>query len=104
MMRRKAVLWLVALVLAAGCTSIRDGRGPTDICEVHNTIMHEEVVPAPRDNDPLPAEYVEAGLRLFPHAWPKYHPSHGDKVVVYICDECVRAQEEWMRLHPGVVK
>jgi hypothetical protein len=104
MMRKFFAVALLALGLTSGCTDIRDARGPSEYCEVHHTYMQGTVVPAPRDNTPLPPEYVEAGLRLFPHGIPEYHPSSRHKLVIYICDGCVRAQEEWKRLHPGVVK
>jgi hypothetical protein len=104
-MQKVAWLGLLVLGLTAGCAAptIRDGRGPSEICEVHHTIMQEMVVPAPLDNTPLPQAYVADGIRYFPHGTPEFKPSHHDKLVIYICDECVRAQEAWKRAHPGVV-
>jgi hypothetical protein len=104
MMRKIFAVGLLALGLTSGCTDIRDARGPSEYCEVHHTLMQQMIVGAPRDNVPLPAEYVQTGLQFFPHGLPDYHPSSRHKLMIYVCDGCVRAQKEWKRLHPGVVK
>jgi hypothetical protein len=104
MMRKILAVGLLALGLTSGCTDIRDARGSSEFCEVHHTLMQQMIVGAPRDNVPLPQEYVEAGLRFFPHGMPEYHASSRHKLVIYVCPDCVRAQEAWKRLNPGVVK
>ena len=93
---------VLGLIVCAGCdTPIHDARGASELCEVHHTLMRSELVPAPKGNDPLPPDYVQAGLQFFPHAYPVYKPSKHDRLMIFICDDCVRAQMEWRRQHPG---
>ncbi|MDB6016264.1 MAG: hypothetical protein JWR19_753 [Pedosphaera sp.] len=63
--------------------------------------MNSVEVPGPKQSVPLANDYVEAGLRFFPHGYPDYVPSPRDHVVIYICDECVRAQQVWKSQHPN---
>jgi hypothetical protein len=47
-MQRTLILLSLAVGLFAGCTSLRDARGPSEICEVHHAFMHAEEVPGPK--------------------------------------------------------
>ena len=97
------VLGLFAAGVLAGCTSLRDARGPSEICEVHHTFMRSVQVPGPKKGSLLPTEYVAVGVRMFPHCLPDFEPDKRHQVVIYVCDECVRAQRQWKLQHPGVV-
>ena len=102
------------LVSLAGCCSIRDARGPSSVCEVHQVCMKTEVI---RDwgGCVLPTfPYAEARQKRFPHAYPDQLPSPWPwkRERIYICPGCVRAQEEWRKqnaaankpaVHPQVV-
>jgi hypothetical protein len=93
-------LLLGALVLA-GCQSTCDGRGPSDICEIHHTVMHAEIVSNTKHPAPSQA-YLEARARGFVHAKPFYLPPQCDRCLVNICDDCVQAEQMWKQQHPGL--
>ncbi len=44
-------------------------------------------------------DYLEARVKFFPHAYPFLLPETKGKYVVYICDDCVRAEEIWKNRH-----
>jgi hypothetical protein len=93
-----SVLLAMGLVLT-GCYSTCDGRGPSDMCEVHHMIMHAELV----KNRHLPQpdmDYMAARQQMFPHVEPFALPDQCDKCVVYLCEDCVKAEREWKRQHP----
>ena len=91
------------VALLSGCSSpVRDARGQSEICEVHHAFMHAMTLPGPKSSIKLPDEYLAAEFRTFPHCMPDYPPDNRHKVLLYICDDCVRAQRAWKRDHPGV--
>jgi hypothetical protein len=104
MKNMRALLWfgLLAVMLAlTGCANTTcDGRGPSEICGLHHGFMHEEMVSNPH-RPPASQEYLQARSLSFPHSYPFALPDQCDKCMVYICDDCVRAEREWRRQHPG---
>jgi hypothetical protein len=92
---------LMALGLAAtGCHTTCDARGPSEYCEIHHTYMETRLI----INDPHPKpsqEYLEARAQSFIHSYPYFLPDKCEKVVVYVCPDCVRAEQEWRRRHPN---
>lgn len=86
-------------VALTGCkTQVVDCRGPVDVCEIHHTFMRTEVVK--NRHRPLPSqEYVMARAHYFIHAEPFFLPEEAKKCAVYICDDCVRAEEQWKMQH-----
>jgi hypothetical protein len=94
-----SIMLAMGLVLT-GCHSTCDARGPSEECEIHHVLMRTELI----DNDHPPAktiEYVIARQQAFPHTYPFALPDQCNKCVVYICDDCVRAEKEWNRRHPN---
>ena len=99
---------VIAVTLAGltGCCCVRDARGPSSDCEVHRTPMKTEVI---RDWGgcvlPTPP-YAEARQKLFPHAYPDQLPSPWPwkRERIYVCPDCVRAQEEWEKHNPRANK
>jgi hypothetical protein len=89
--------------LFSGCTSVRDARGQSEICEVHHSFMRAVTLPGPKSPIKLPEEYLAAEFKTFPHAMPDYPPDSRHKLILYICDDCVRAQRAWKHGHPGVM-
>lgn len=98
-MYRILTLVLLAVGIFTGCSSVRDARGPSEICEVHHAFMHAVEVPGPKAAVQLDPAYVQAGVRYFPHCYPEYQPDRRHRVVIYLCDECVRLQNDWKRQH-----
>ena len=90
---------LAGILLLAGCTSLRDARGPSEICEVHHTFMRAVEVPGPAGQLAVTRDFVEASNRLFPHAYLDYAPDERHRLVIYVCDECVKAKSDWLRQH-----
>jgi hypothetical protein len=66
---------------------------------VHHTLMRTELVKN-RHLPPQTIEYVMARQQGFPHTEPFALPDQCDKCVVYLCDDCVKAEKEWKRRHP----
>ncbi len=102
-MRKILAAALLTIGLLAGCTSLRDARGPSEICEVHHAFMRSVELPGPKAGVQLPPEYIETGIKTFPHAMPDYLPDSRHRVMLFICDDCVRAQRVWKLQHPGAV-
>ena len=98
---------LLATVLAAGCKSGKtcDARGDMpDQCEIHHRIMRSEKFPNPHRTEPPSQEYLAARYRYFRHAKPILLglPDDCKEVMVYMCDDCVHAEEQWRAAHPGL--
>ena len=101
-MRVIYLLPLLALGLLAGCeTKMMDARGPSDVCEIHHLTMQSTEVEMPKHPLTLPRESQEPQLKQFLHAYPHQLPyrSH-THYVVYICDYCVLAEQQWLQAHP----
>lgn len=101
MLKLRLCLALFAAALLAGCATekVCDARGESEICEIHHAIMETEVVKNKKEW-PMPSQaYLQARARYFRHAYPFLLPSSKDcpKCAVYICAECVRAEQEWKR-------
>ena len=81
----------------SGCCCVRGARGPGSICEVHQTAMRSEVIRAWSGCALAPVSYVEARQKFFPHAYPDQlsSPWPWRRERIYICDECIRAREDW---------
>ncbi len=99
---RVFVASLVALlgIMLAGCQSekVCDARGPDEICEIHHRMMQTVVVE--NEKKPLPSrEYLQARSQGFIHSYPFLLPEGCKKCAVWICEDCVRAEEEWKRNH-----
>jgi hypothetical protein len=83
-MRKILALAALAVGLFTGCTSLRDARGPSELCEVHHALMHTIQVPGPHGTVQLDRAYVEAGIKLFPHCYPDYPPDQRHQLVIYV--------------------
>jgi hypothetical protein len=101
-MRLIYVLLLLTIGLVTGCeTKVLDARGPNDVCEIHHQTMESTEVEMPKHAPPLSREYQEARLKLFLHAVPRQLPYQAHtKYVVFICDYCVLAEQQWLQAHP----
>lgn len=97
---RKILVPLLLAAALAGCAShdVYDARGPSEFCEIHHALMHSEKI-SPPENAMPPQDYLEARVRFFPHAYPFFLPETKGKYMVYICDDCVRAEEIWKSRH-----
>ncbi len=102
-MRNIILLGSFVILTLAGCTSLKDARGPSEICEVHHTYMRSLNVPGPKGQLAVTMEYVEATKKLFPHTYLDYAPDDRHHWVIYVCDDCVRAKAAWERQHPESV-
>src|SRR5665811_1101939 len=92
---------LLAMALAsAGCHTTCDGRGPSEICELHHSMMQTDTVKN-RNRPPPSQEYLQARVQSFRHSYPYVLPEQCDRCVVYVCPECVRLEKEWKQQHPG---
>ena len=101
---RIVILFGSFLILAvAGCTSLSDARGPSEICEVHHAFMRAVEVPGPKGALPVTQEYLAAKAKLFPHTYLDFTPDTRNHWMIYICNDCVRAQAAWQKQHPGGV-
>ncbi len=95
-------LSLLAVGLFTGCsTSYIEARGESEICEIHHTFMRTEDISGMKQYDPPSREYLAARTRWFVHSYPFYLPfKPRTRFVIYICDDCVHAEQEWKRQHP----
>jgi hypothetical protein len=89
------------LLLLTGCNSpVCDGRGPSNICPIHHEYMRAEIVS--NRHLPMPSQdYMIARVQHFPHSYPFALPDQCGKCMLYICDDCVKAEKEWKLDHPG---
>jgi hypothetical protein len=85
----------------AGCCSVRDARGPSSICEVHNRPMRSEVIRESGGDLVAPPSYKEARAELFPHAYPHQSSSPWPWKLqrIFVCDDCVCAEDRWLHEH-----
>jgi len=92
------ILFLATAVLGlSGCCCLRDDRGPSNACEVHHVAMKSTTVPG-WGGCVLPSvTYADARAELFPHVYPDQvdSPWPWKRKRVYICDECLAAQNRW---------
>lgn len=97
----RALAILFAASLFAGCSStVLDARGPSEICEIHHTFMRTVEFEGRPAGDLPDREYLAARTRLFRHSYPaslprRFHTTY----VIYLCDDCVRAEEKWRAEH-----
>ncbi len=95
-----SVLLAMGLLLT-GCYATCDARGPSEICEVHHTFMR--TVTIKNKKNPAPTmEYLVARQQMFPHSYPFVLPDQCTKDVIYLCDDCAKAEKEWKRAHPDI--
>src|SRR5579863_1931988 len=95
------LVWLGAGLLT-GCSSttyLCDARGPSDTCEIHHTLMRSVEIANNTSQTPPPGEYLEARIRSFVHSYPYFLPSQCRRCVIFLCDDCVRAEREWKQGH-----
>src|ERR1700719_2301952 len=98
---------LVAGALFSGCSTgkvcdLRREGG--EVCGIHHLYMHSEKFPNPHRTVSPSQEYLMARTRGFIHAKPTLFmlPDDCKSCVVYICDDCVHAEEQWKAAHPGM--
>lgn len=105
-MRSFIFSFVFGIVLLCGCKTgkVCDARGDVDQCEIHHRIMRSEKFPNPHRTTPPSREYLEARMRYFRHAKPILYmlPDECKSCMVYICEDCERAEEQWRAAHPGV--
>lgn len=101
-MRTLLCLGLLAVTLLTSCsTSLMDARTPSEICEIHHAFMRTTEVSGQKEFNPPSEEYIQARLKGFVHSYPYYLPYRAKtRFVVYLCDDCVRAEKEWKHQHP----
>lgn len=99
-MRLTQLLGLLLLPLLAGCNTLSDARGQSEFCEVHHALMTSMEVPAPQKSVVLKPEYLEARRQLFPHGIPTYPLDTRHIWVIFVCDDCSRAEAQWKK-QPG---
>ncbi|HWF20025.1 MAG TPA: hypothetical protein VG754_12200 [Verrucomicrobiae bacterium] len=84
----------------AGCkTQVCDTRGQSEVCEIHHQFMQTEVVDNKKNWRMPSQEYLEARAHFFRHSYPFVLPEKCKKCAIYVCEDCVRAEEEWKRKH-----
>jgi hypothetical protein len=106
-MRPMILSLVLGTVLFSACKSgkvcdLRREGG--EFCEIHHLYMHSEKFPNPHRTIPPSREYLEARTRYFVHAKPTLFmvPDECKTCVVYICDECVKTDQEWRAAHPAL--
>jgi len=90
------VLMAVSPVFSGCKTPVCDARGPSEECEIHHAFMESVEVPFVKRPEP-PMDYLQARIKYFPHAYPFALPEKCPKTMVYICDDCVKAEAEWVQ-------
>ena len=97
-MFRFLTITLTAVALT-GCCGLHDSRGPSSTCEAHLTAMRSVTVPGWGGCKLPTIPYSEARKKLFPHAGGDYMPSPWPwkQERAYLCDDCVRAKDEWIK-------
>jgi hypothetical protein len=99
MARMSRILFFVLLVVGlSGCCCLRDDRGPSNVCDVHHITMKSTTVPGWGGCMLPTVTCAEARAKLFPHVHPDQvdSPWPWKRERVYICDECLTAQEKWL--------
>lgn len=102
-MHRTIFLLLLTATFFTGCsTDVLDGRTDSEICEIHHIFMSAEEIPCRKHYDPPSQEYLMARRQQFIHSYPYQLPYRKrTKVLVYICPDCVQAEQVWRQQHPG---
>ena len=95
------------MAVLCGCKTgkVCDARGDSpELCEIHHLYMRSEKFPNPHRTIPPSQAYMEARIRYFVHSKPTLYmlPDECKSCMVYICDDCVHAEEQWKAQHPGV--
>jgi hypothetical protein len=99
MFRALTIIFIAAAM--TGCCCLHDARGPSNTCEVHHMTMRSTTAPG-WGGCVLPTiQYAETRTRLFPNASGDYMPSPWPwkRQRVYVCDDCIRAKDEWIKNH-----
>src|SRR4030095_14388471 len=94
---RFAVQLLLALILT-GCATrshISDVRTGSGDCEVHKITMRSVKVPSPNGCVIPRPGWLQAREQGFPNSYPRWLNSKEDFCIVYVCDECVIAENHW---------
>jgi hypothetical protein len=82
----------------------------TGICSVHHVRMHRQRVPVQAGHLPTAfwsSWYHYAELTEFPNAreyaltLDRRREARGEKTWRYVCDQCKRAERDWMLKHPN---
>ena len=95
------LLFAVTAFLVTGCKStVCDGRGPSEMCEIHHELMEATEVDNPHMKKAPSQQYLQARVRGFIHSYPFALPEKCDKCVVWICQDCVNAEMQWKAMHP----
>lgn len=93
---------ILVLVLGEGCRTpghVTDLRGASDVCAVHHVKMRSVQFPM-GSGCALPyAGYLEARDNCFPNAFPIWLNSQKDYCIIYVCDDCIRAEDVWKKSH-----
>jgi hypothetical protein len=84
-------------IIAGGCLSVRDLRGPSDICEVHLRTMKSEII-REIGGTCESVGYHKVRAKLFPHDYPQSWPDPRPWRLrrIYVCEGCVKAEWEWL--------
>src|SRR5262245_41026264 len=99
MIRASRLVLLLAAGLSSGCAT-QDLRGPSSTCEVHGIRMRSVTTPLHVGwVDHFDPSYSDASHHLFPHAPPEGPEDKWRRERIYVCDECIRAREEWLERH-----
>jgi hypothetical protein len=102
MLHRKyffAGLFAALIFFITGCETdkVCDARGQSDVCEIHHTFMETEIVENKKHWPRPTQEYLQARAQYFRHAYPFVLPDQCKKCAIHVCEDCVRAEEEWKR-------
>jgi hypothetical protein len=90
----KRLMW-IALALMIGCA--KDRRGPSSVCQVHHVQMRSVIIGGFSATVDAGPTYEDAHAKFFPNGCPSSSPK--ERIKIYMCDECVRAQREWLQIH-----
>lgn len=103
MMKRFSLRIFLVLILAVALTACRtpgrvyDQREASNVCELHHTTMRSVRVPLGIGSVLPYAGYLEARDKLFPHSYPQWLGSQKDYCIIYVCDDCIRAEDAWRK-------
>lgn len=95
-----SALMLIGLLTACHTPNhVADFRKGSDICDLHHTKMRSVQVPEGVGCVLPRAGYLEARDNLFPHSYPEWLESRKDFCLIYVCDDCIRAEDKWKKSH-----